>query len=35
MSNHQLGIYEMVRDMERKEAERNAKNKKKKWRRCI
>ena len=29
MSNHQLGIYEMVRDMERKEAERNAKNKKK------
>ena len=29
MSNHQLGIYEMVRDIERKEAERNAKNKKK------
>jgi hypothetical protein len=29
MSNYQLGIYEMVRDMERKESERNAKNKKK------
>lgn len=29
MSNYQLGIYEMVRDIERKEAERNAKNKKK------
>ena len=35
MSNHQLGIYEMVRDMERKEAERNSKKKKKKWRKCF